>query len=274
MQVLPASGRLFVSATGIFQDEGGIESIDLGTLKSLGVFIRELGPGAGADVGAFVMTRGKSGYLVVSTDLLSSSHLKGFSIGGGIHPPSDLETNLDYFVPALVHDPRTDALFLPVRADGGYHNAHGVHVFDAGTAIRLSREPVPTGAPPADLELLCDDPKVCSPPASTKFLRVDSNADGLADLSDSLYTIAHLFLGRSVPSCRASADSNDDGKLDIADPVFLIGYLFRGGSPPPEPFPACGEDPSPDDLDCRDYDSCSPTAGTQTRDDRRQRAAR
>jgi hypothetical protein len=259
MQVLPASGRLFVSSTGVFQDEGGIESIDLCTLASLGVFIRELGPGTGADVGAFVMTRTKSGYLVTSTDLTVSTHLKGFSIGGGIEPPEDLDKNVDYFAPALVHDPRTDALFLPVRADGDGHAIDGVQVFDAGTGFRLTRDPVPTGAQPTDLELLCDDFRICSPPAGDRFVRADSNADGALDISDSVYTLGYLFLaGPPPPSpCRGAADANDDGRLDIADPIFSISRLFRGGPLPPPPFPDCGEDPSPDALDCRDYDPCA-----------------
>jgi hypothetical protein len=256
MQALPASGRLIVSATGIFQDEGGLESIDLGTLRSQGVFIRELGPGTAADLGAFVMTRDRSGYLVVSTDLLTSSHLKGFSIGGGVYPPEDLETNVDYFVPALVHDPGSDALFLPVRADGGHQRAHGVHVFDAGTAARLTAEAIPTDAPPTDLELLCEAPRLCSP-VGGRFLRADSNADGLADLSDSLHTIAYLLLGGKVPPCRSGADANDDGRLNLADPIFLLGHLYRGSPPPAPPFPDCGKDLTADDLDCRDHDPCS-----------------
>jgi hypothetical protein len=255
MQALPASRRLFVSATGVFHDEGGLEVIDIDALASLGVFIPELSPRTGPEIGAFAMTRRRSGYVVFSTDFLTSSHLQGFSLSGGVDAPPDLVTTLDYFVPAIVHDPRSDVLFFPVRGEQS-GRGHGVHVLDAGTGARLTTEPVGTGAPPTDLELLCADAEACSTRESDSFLRADANASSGLDISDSLYTLAHLFSGRPAPPCRASADANDDGKLDIADPIFLFHHLFGRGSPPPAPFPACGDDPAPGNLDCRNYDAC------------------
>jgi hypothetical protein len=256
MQILPASRRLFVSSTGVFHDDGGLEAVDLDALESLGVFLRELGSGTGPEIGAFVIARRSSGYVISSTDLVISSHLKGFSVSGGLDPTADLDTSVDYFVPALVHDPRADALLVPVRGDGERHLAHGVDVFDAGTGRRLTLETAATGGPPTDLELLCDALEACAPPETDRFLRADANADGQLDLSDALHSIAYLFSGAPPPSCRAGADSNDDERLDIGDPIYLINHLFGGGLPPAAPFPDCGEDPAPAGLDCRDYDAC------------------
>ena len=36
----------------------------------------------------------------------------------------------------------------------------------------------------------------------------------------------------------------------IVDPVRVLGMLFYTGAPLPQPFPACGLDPTPDRLDC------------------------
>ncbi len=259
MQVLHASRRLFVGATGDFGDDGGVEVIDLDTLKSRGIVLRELGPFNGPEIGAFVMARSASGYFVASTDLLSSSHLKGFTLADGADPTPDLETIVEYTIPALVHDPRSDTLFAPVVADNHHHFADGIVVLDAGTGMRLTPDTVRTGGRPTDLQLLCDD-DACALPAGASFLRADSNADGQLDISDALFTLNYLFLGERTPPCRASNDSNADGKLDIADPVYSLDYLFRGGRLPPEPFPVCAEDPTRSDLDCRDYDACARTS--------------
>jgi hypothetical protein len=43
---------------------------------------------------------------------------------------------------------------------------------------------------------------------------------------------------------------NDDGKLDLTDPVHLLGFLFQGGKAIPPPYPAAGDDPTPDALKC------------------------
>jgi hypothetical protein len=85
------------------------------------------------------------------------------------------------------------------------------------------------------------------------FSRGDANSDGHADLSDAVTILMHLFLGRQGPSCLDAADANDDGKLDISDPVSILSFLFLGGAPL---VPACGLDPTPDDLDCGESSDC------------------
>ena len=83
--------------------------------------------------------------------------------------------------------------------------------------------------------------------------RGDANSDGLTDLSDAVTILMHLFLGRQGPSCLDAADANDDGKLDISDPVAILSFLFLGGE---RLSPACGLDPTPDDLDCEESSDC------------------
>ena len=137
MQVVPAASRLFVKATGAWMDSGGLELVDLVTLQSQGRVIREQEEAA-AELGAFVMMDGDNGYYVDSTDLLLSSHLHKFSIGGG--PPSpDHHTELNYLSPVLIHEPFDDLLFMPVP--------DGVHVFDAASAFRLTAAAVPFDIP-------------------------------------------------------------------------------------------------------------------------------
>jgi hypothetical protein len=94
------------------------------------------------------------------------------------------------------------------------------------------------------------------PPPPIPFLRGDANADGERDLSDAVATLQYLFLGEAPPPCLESADANDDGTLNVSDPVSLLDFLFRGGVPLPEPFAACGTDPSPDRLGCESFPPC------------------
>ena len=61
------------------------------------------------------------------------------------------------------------------------------------------------------------------------FLRGDSNADGVVDISDSVFTLSYLFFGGRAPACQDAADSNDDGAVDISDPIGALGVLFRTG---------------------------------------------
>jgi len=152
MQIVPETRRLFVSATGEAFDEGGIEMIDLDTLQSVGLAVREIDDTTGVDLGAFVMVAPDRGYLTFTTDLLLSSHLVAFSVPGGVDP-TPLHTTLEYFTPVMVHDARTDTFFFP---ESGGPGAWGVHVFDATSGARLTTEPIATGGPPTDLALLCD----------------------------------------------------------------------------------------------------------------------
>ncbi len=91
-----------------------------------------------------------------------------------------------------------------------------------------------------------------------QFVRGDANADGAFDISDAVYQLAALFIfGTTPPTCDDATDSNDDGVFDITDPVVSLASLFIIGSPPPpDPVGSCGEDPTPDALDCPSFAAC------------------
>src|SRR6185295_6814869 len=71
--------------------------------------------------------------------------------------------------------------------------------------------------------------------ANVVFHRGDAHNDGGADLSDAVFILNYLFLGRATPSCMEAADVQNDGKVNIADPTYLLNYLFLGGAPPTSP---------------------------------------
>ncbi|HNR99456.1 MAG TPA: lamin tail domain-containing protein [Planctomycetota bacterium] len=83
------------------------------------------------------------------------------------------------------------------------------------------------------------------------FVRGDVNEDGVVNVSDAARILRYLFHHHGVP-CEDAADVDDDGAISVEDAVRLLAYLFAGGAPPPPPFPARGEDPTPDNLGCRE----------------------
>ena len=87
-------------------------------------------------------------------------------------------------------------------------------------------------------------------PDLTAFIRGDSNGDQKVDISDAANTLGFLFLGDTGVACFDAADANDDGAIDIADAVTTLNHLFEGGQELPPPYPAIGEDPTPDTLGC------------------------
>jgi hypothetical protein len=111
---------------------------------------------AGADLGAFVQLDGSRGWLVLSTDLLLSSHLHPYTFETGMDP-FEADVSLDYFAPHLVFvAPNT--LFWP--------EPNGVQPFDATTGAPLAAAtPLPGGGIPTDLELVAGPALVPALPA-------------------------------------------------------------------------------------------------------------
>ena len=94
-------------------------------------------------------------------------------------------------------------------------------------------------------------------PPELRFRRGDTNGDAKADISDAVRTLGFLFLGNPTAlPCDKSADTNDEGNLDLSDPVALLNHLFLGAPAPPEPFGACGVDPTVDGLGCEAFGPC------------------
>jgi hypothetical protein len=94
--------------------------------------------------------------------------------------------------------------------------------------------------------------------APAAFVRSDSNADRVTDLSDALFTLSWLFLNGPVPPCLAAANVNGDDSVDIADATQLLNHLFSGGPAPLAPFPDCGPGTLPADkeLGCANPPDC------------------
>ncbi len=95
-------------------------------------------------------------------------------------------------------------------------------------------------------------------PAATQFIRGDANSDGVVNITDGVFVLNFLFLGRTTPPCREASDANADGDVNITDGVFLLNFLFAGGPEPPAPFGECGTDPtrSPAEVDCASFAAC------------------
>ncbi|MEM7261901.1 MAG: lamin tail domain-containing protein [Planctomycetota bacterium] len=84
----------------------------------------------------------------------------------------------------------------------------------------------------------------------TLFIRGDTDANGVVNLSDAIATLASLFRGAGRVPCEDGADANDDGSLNLTDPVLTLNHLFLAGPGPAAPYPNAGSDPSADNLGC------------------------
>ncbi|MGQ9592659.1 MAG: DUF1565 domain-containing protein [Planctomycetota bacterium] len=114
----------------------------------------------------------------------------------------------------------------------------------ASAACRLGASAYPMDLGAYELPGFCDrDVRV--------FRRGDCDGDAEArvEISDAIFTFAHLFLGGKAPQCPDACDSNDDGGIDLTDGVYTLGYLFLGGPPPLPPFDRPGTDPTRDCLE-------------------------
>ena len=87
------------------------------------------------------------------------------------------------------------------------------------------------------------------PACEAEFRRADANANGRLEIIDVLATLGALFEARLDEfECDDIFDINDDGRLTLGDPIHLFDYLFRRGPALPRPGPACGTDPTLDEL--------------------------
>ncbi len=139
----------------------------------------------------------------------------------------------------------------PMEANGFGHSLELVTVTpdqdnDHGSAWRASVDP---GGSPCYIEGI-------SPPRGPRFRRADPNADGVADISDAVFLLRHLFAGGSEPSCMQSADVNADSAVGIDDSIFLLEYLFKLGPAPAAPFPGCGPVDESSALACEGGSGC------------------
>ena len=88
---------------------------------------------------------------------------------------------------------------------------------------------------------------VCSV-RSALFLRGDCNSDGTVNVSDAIFQLNHLYLGRERGYCDDACDANDDGRTNLSDAVTIIGYVFLGRIEPIGMDRACRPDETEDFL--------------------------
>jgi subtilisin-like proprotein convertase family protein len=81
------------------------------------------------------------------------------------------------------------------------------------------------------------------------FVRGDTDASGAITVNDAVLLIRYLFARGSL-ACPKAGDIDDDGRLDVSDAVGVLRFVFGRAGAPPEPFPAPGEDLTPDALTC------------------------
>ncbi len=115
---------------------------------------------------------------------------------------------------------------------------------------------------------------VAGPAIAAEFVRGDADGSTSITVSDPVRILDRLFAADPAPtSCEDAVDANDDGAIDLSDAVFLLTFLFRRGDLPRWPRFRCGEDPTPDALDCERYAPCEGARGRIFAIDRSMRAA-
>ncbi len=84
------------------------------------------------------------------------------------------------------------------------------------------------------------------------FVRGDANDSGGVEIGDAVAILFHLYRSLALV-CADAADFDDDGRIESADAISVLEYLYLAGPPPADPFPATGDDPSPEDAlgDCQ-----------------------
>jgi sugar lactone lactonase YvrE len=87
-------------------------------------------------------------------------------------------------------------------------------------------------------------------PPALRLSRGDVDASGNLNITDPISTFNYLFVGGTVLACIDAADVNDDNVVNITDGIVSLTFQFLGGVAPSAPFPACGDDPTPDALAC------------------------
>ncbi len=106
------------------------------------------------------------------------------------------------------------------------------------------------------VQLPVDDGFAVVGPFDAPFLRGDSNADLVVDVSDPIHTLVYLFVGGDNverPVCFDAADSNDDGAVDVSDGITTLQFLFVGNVKLPPPGAVIsGFDSTADTLFCEE----------------------
>jgi hypothetical protein len=84
------------------------------------------------------------------------------------------------------------------------------------------------------------------------FVRGDVSSSGELGMEDAVQILRFKYVPGTPPlECMDAGDSDDSGEITMTDAIGILRHLYVPGTPPlPQPFPQCGIDPTPDDLDC------------------------
>ena len=152
-------------------------------------------------------------------------------------------TNIWVFDPALDHETTSQVTI-------------GIEDGVAGDTVTIPFALMHKNADGSVEECCSDEISVVFPACGgVEFVRGDINRDGGCDIADAIKLLEFLFVDGAC-SCMDACDCNDDGAVDIADAICKLSFLFSGGPPPPAPYPGCGLDPTPDNLDCLSFPPC------------------
>jgi hypothetical protein len=189
--------------------------------------------------------------------------------------PADLDSDGDADIVAAIFDEESETSHLRVITSSEEGLRHGRKITVASSGVMLEArdldgdgdaDVVPAGR--AGFSVIRNDalppvlrdadrdgvPDECE---RAPFRRGEADEDGALSLSDAVAILGVLLQGLPLPACPAALDADDSGRLDITDPVRILGHLFLGRGPLPEPFAACGPDPTPDALPCSQFGPCA-----------------
>ena len=156
---------------------------------------------------------------------------------GGDGNPDDLHID---FMPELTGDQiwvlNQSSDFFSFNADDLVSDQSAGRFPDGDSVVEVLSAPTP-GNPNAD------------PVGPALFVRGDLDLDLDVD-EDDLNLLSGHFAGSPISTeCADRLDVNDSGTITVSDVSFLVQAL-AGNLTIPEPFPAEGLDPTPDNIDC------------------------
>jgi len=140
-----------------------------------------------------------------------------------------------------------------IAGSGGQWSWQGAYTFTASTGKVVMIAGTSGNSSNADAVRFTPKPKPL-----VAFQRGDVDGNGELLINDAMFTLWFLFAGGSAPLCMDAADADDDGTVNISDAKLLLEYMFTGKVIEiPEPFNACGVDPTPqDNLGCANFLLC------------------
>lgn len=136
---------------------------------------------------------------------------------------------------------KLDLIVRPERGDEGHEkrlgdgvNEHHIFARQGGSTLEV------------DVHVWTDDPlylptdeDLANATTLRPFQRGDCNGDGGTDLSDGVSLLNFAFLGAGEPVCLDACDFNANGVADITTSVYFFNALFQGGPAIPPPS-ECG----------------------------------